>query len=378
MGCIKLSILDEQYRKPEIKVCSRRNELTSDFSDINVRSCLVHGNHLSSTQLITDMYGAVSQAVLYAPFGQIISEYRSDWMLDTIPRFLFNSKPFDEESGLYDYGRRLLDPKWGGFISRDELFEKYFFISPYAYCLNNPVVYIDPDGRKLRLADNYKQGMTNIAMMAATTQGRIVLDKVIDDNRYTHTFSSCFFVGGSGYKFCTQSGTYGRHSISNTLNKSDGGGAINSMLAMAHELYHSYQRSCNPNTSCDYFPENKPEFEPGTVSFANNLIQAYNLGATRSTYSLGMQGDFNQFNNLTERITNFTELGGNANQTSFGFSYTVNEVLYGDKNGKKDLNGGYITTSQKEQYMIVRRDKDNNITYTIYNNKKDYEAAKDW
>lgn len=32
------------------------------------------------------------------------------------------------------------------FISRDPLFEKYFWMSPYAYCANNPVKYVDPTG----------------------------------------------------------------------------------------------------------------------------------------------------------------------------------------------------------------------------------------
>ena len=106
-----------------------------------------HGNHLSSTQLVTDISGSVQQAVLYTPFGQVISEYRQDWMLDTIPVYGFNGKPHDEESGLIDYGARLHDPKGCTFISRDKLFEKFFFTSPYAYCFNNPINLIDPDGR---------------------------------------------------------------------------------------------------------------------------------------------------------------------------------------------------------------------------------------
>ena len=34
-----------------------------------------------------------------------------------------------------------------GWHSMDPLAEKYYSISPYAYCANNPVKYIDPDGR---------------------------------------------------------------------------------------------------------------------------------------------------------------------------------------------------------------------------------------
>ena len=32
------------------------------------------------------------------------------------------------------------------FTSRDPLFEKYFWMSPYAYCANNPVKFVDPSG----------------------------------------------------------------------------------------------------------------------------------------------------------------------------------------------------------------------------------------
>jgi RHS repeat-associated protein len=57
---------------------------------------------------------------------------------------MFNAKELDEESGMYYYEARYYAPPT--FISRDPLFEKYPFMSPYAYCANNPVKYIDPDG----------------------------------------------------------------------------------------------------------------------------------------------------------------------------------------------------------------------------------------
>jgi RHS repeat-associated protein len=99
MGCIKLSILDEQH-KSELKISSPQKELTYNFCDRNAESSL------------------------------------------------FNAKEYDSESGNYYYEQRYYNPKYGIFESRDQLFEKYFWMSPYVYCMNNPVKYIDPDGRE--------------------------------------------------------------------------------------------------------------------------------------------------------------------------------------------------------------------------------------
>ena len=48
---------------------------------------------------------------------------------------------------LYDYGARLYDPAASRWTSPDPLCEKYYNISPYAFCNNNPINNIDPDGR---------------------------------------------------------------------------------------------------------------------------------------------------------------------------------------------------------------------------------------
>ena len=105
-----------------------------------------HGNHIASTMMVTDWQGNVSQAVMYAPFGEITQEYNSLWHQDIIPNFTFSGKILDEESGMNYFEARYLKPP--SFISRDVLFEKYFWCSGYAYCSNNPIVRIDPDGRE--------------------------------------------------------------------------------------------------------------------------------------------------------------------------------------------------------------------------------------
>jgi len=46
----------------------------------------------------------------------------------------------------YDYGVRGYHPASGRFMTVDPLAEKYYSISPYAYCAGNPVNRIDPNG----------------------------------------------------------------------------------------------------------------------------------------------------------------------------------------------------------------------------------------
>jgi RHS repeat-associated protein len=80
----------------------------------------------------------------YALFGEILTEYNAYWHQGKVPDYMFNAKEMDSESGMYYYSARYYNPPT--FISRDPLFEKYFWCSPYAMTLNNPVKYIDPDG----------------------------------------------------------------------------------------------------------------------------------------------------------------------------------------------------------------------------------------
>ena len=57
----------------------------------------------------------------------------------------------------YDYGARQHDPILARWDRIDPLCEKYYSTSPYAYCRNNPVMLIDPDGKKIEFAKGVSQ-----------------------------------------------------------------------------------------------------------------------------------------------------------------------------------------------------------------------------
>ena len=110
-----------------------------------------HPDHLGSTTVVTDLDGEVTQNVAYIPYGEVFVEQRNGtWNTP----YLFNAKELDEETGLYYYGARYLDPTGTRWLSVDPLFEKYVGMTPYGYCAGNPVKYLDSDGNEILINFN--------------------------------------------------------------------------------------------------------------------------------------------------------------------------------------------------------------------------------
>ncbi|MBR2128563.1 MAG: RHS repeat-associated core domain-containing protein [Bacteroidales bacterium] len=119
-------------------------------------------DHLGSVRAVVDgVSGTVVETNDYYPFGSRWDVATS--LKDESNRFRYNSK--EEQSSLYplpvrnavshiDYGARQYDPVVGRWFAPDPLAEKYYGISPYAFCNNNPVNFVDSDGRDIYRYDD--------------------------------------------------------------------------------------------------------------------------------------------------------------------------------------------------------------------------------
>jgi len=77
--------------------------------------------------------------------------------------YRYNGKELEAMNGLneYDYGARRRETGIPVWTTVDPLAEKYYSISPYAYCLNNPVLYIDPFGLWTAVSGGYSTNDPN-------------------------------------------------------------------------------------------------------------------------------------------------------------------------------------------------------------------------
>ena len=102
-------------------------------------------NHLGNNRVVLGQNGAVEQVNHYYPFGGLMGESTGG---STQP-YKNNGKELDRANGLdwCDYGARWYDPTVPIFMTVDHHCEKYYNISPYVYCGDNPINAIDPDGR---------------------------------------------------------------------------------------------------------------------------------------------------------------------------------------------------------------------------------------
>jgi RHS repeat-associated protein len=196
-----------------------------------------HSDHLGSAQVVTNHAGQLYERLEYTPYGETWIEWRNAGVQqgEATP-YRFTGKERDEETGLYYYGARYLDPKTSRWLSADPAMGEYLPGAPvsdearrrngnlpgmggifnlvnlhvYHYAGNNPVKYVDPDGRAsilTRLINRGSHWYYNSANeLGRKTEFKLFLHSLVDMDDLSSVLNVYQYSGpGSGF---TRSDTY--------------------------------------------------------------------------------------------------------------------------------------------------------------------------
>ena len=119
------------------------------FQQQNRQINFFHPDHLGSSSVVTDVYGAVVESTEFYPYGRPRYEERTTFNSS----YKYTGKELDKESGLMYYGARYYDSVVGKFVSVDpmnqapeKIIGNTFGSQGYLYARANPLMFVDPTG----------------------------------------------------------------------------------------------------------------------------------------------------------------------------------------------------------------------------------------
>ena len=250
-----------------------------------------------------------------------------------------------------------LPSRW---LTSDPLAAKYPQFSPYVYAANDPILYIDPDGKEIIIGNNTSRALTNLAMIAITNKGRVEIDQLIN-SPLKYTLNSVFWTTSSCYDgYGEQGPARSIYYVGSPWMPRIQGGSTSSEVIMGHELNHAFDHDNGENI------RNSEARETSSVNFENYMRSVYGELPLRERYSgPGFTHTFSQnemsYNSSNEKITGFQQL----NEMSYlgasimGFSYNKSE------------NGGKAQTN----YILSTKTESGNYIYAIYKTKEEYDQV---
>ena len=153
-----------------------------------------HSDHLGSTSYITDDKANITQYDAYLPYGELlVDEHSSSEDLS----YKFNGKQFDEDTGLYYYGARYMNPVTSLWYGVDPECYRNIHLGSYVYCSSNPIVRIDPNGED-DYVTNIKTGAIAIIRTKDNTHSFYITNGQKTIEVGTYKYNSHNLIGMSG------------------------------------------------------------------------------------------------------------------------------------------------------------------------------------
>ena len=131
-------------------------------------------DHLGSNRLVVDGNGNIEEVNHYYPFGALMG----DRCGVSRNKYKYIGKELDTMYGwnMQDHEARWYDPVVGRWMATDPLQEKYESVSSYCYTANNPIRFVDTDGKVIKLpkGTTYKQIFIVLGNIQKLTDDKVV------------------------------------------------------------------------------------------------------------------------------------------------------------------------------------------------------------
>ena len=154
-------------------------------------------DHIGSVRSVISNDGTILQQNDYYPYGE---RHGNERLVAGSNRWQFGGKENQRALGYnaYDFGARFYNHlQW---TTMDPMAEKYYGLSPYAYCMGNPVKFIDPDGKDgvISIYGNVIMISTNVYLYGNGATNAVLQQMQNDINRI---WGGSYAVNHNGKQF---------------------------------------------------------------------------------------------------------------------------------------------------------------------------------
>jgi RHS repeat-associated protein len=213
----------------------------------------------------------------YHPFGTTSYQSGRTETKVSLKRYKYCGKERDEQTGFYYYGMRYYAGWLCRFVSVDPMADEYLSLTPYAYCMNNPIMFVDPDGRDVIPSAALKGSLPDVKAIvlhrtvSSTTESTINAFKV---GRNGVNYGTHFVVGKDGKILQTAHLDQKTYHVGKTREKTD----PNNSNSIGIEVVGNY------NAQSKAWEELTPEQIDATANLVNYLLSTFGLDGNKDVY----------------------------------------------------------------------------------------------